>query len=251
MSDIILLVDDDRQARRHLRTIIEQSVYGDRPILECDTGEEGLSLVRLEHPCLVFFDPSLPGIQGSDFIRHLIRIAPDSPAVLVSQLQMFDVIYEAINMGCRGYLLKPVQRSEVLDVLGRLIVQALRDRRPGGWTDVEKPIQNAVGYLHEHFAEPLTLGDVAAAVSLSPSHFSRLFKLELGVTFVEYLNGLRIQHAKQLLRMTDLPVELVAEETGFRSAGYFSTLFRRVESLTPSAYRRRVRRPLQRKSIKK
>ncbi|MCL6633906.1 MAG: helix-turn-helix transcriptional regulator, partial [Alicyclobacillus herbarius] len=79
--------------------------------------------------------------------------------------------------------------------------------------------------------------EVAARVYLSPSYFSRLFKAETGTTFIDYLTNYRIQKSKVLLRVTSLPIEIIANNTGFSNASYFSTTFNRIEGRTPTEYR--------------
>lgn len=233
----LLIIDDDDAARQQLTIILSQSPYAGLGIQQASTLDGGLRLMKEDHPLAVFLDPSIQ--DGSDdAVRHAIRISPKSFLVIVTQLKMFEVAHLAINAGCRGYLLKPVMRNEVIDLMERLI----GDGRDGtGAVDFGDPIKSAVRYLETHFANTVTLADMAQRVYLSPSYFSRQFKLEMQVTFVEFLTQLRIKHAKKLLRMTELPIDMIAEESGFHRASYFTTLFRRVQGLSPSEYRHQFR----------
>lgn len=233
----LLIIDDDDAAGQQLSAILLQSPYASLGTWRVSSLDEGLRLMKDHHRLVVFLDPSIQD-GGDDAVRHAIRISPKSFLVIVTQLKMFEVAHLAINAGCRGYLLKPVMRNDVLDLMERLI----GDERDGpGTVDLGDPIQSAVRYLEIHFSETVTLADLAQRVYLSPSYFSRQFKLEMRVTFVEYLTQLRIKHAKKLLRMTDLPIDMIAEESGFHRASYFTTLFRRVQGQSPSAYRHQFR----------
>lgn len=98
-------------------------------------------------------------------------------------------------------------------------------------------LRNAIDYIHEHYSEQLTLNDVASHVYVSTSYLSRMFKKELGKNFVDYLNGLRIEKAKELLRDPRYKTYEVAEVVGIPDAHYFSRLFKKYEGLSPTEYR--------------
>jgi AraC-like DNA-binding protein len=95
--------------------------------------------------------------------------------------------------------------------------------------------------IDQHFAEPLTVDDVARAAGISPYHFIRLFARAFGCTPGRYLRERRLTRARQLLASSELPVTDVCFAVGFESLGSFCTLFRRVQGETPAAYRARVR----------
>lgn len=98
-------------------------------------------------------------------------------------------------------------------------------------------IDTALGYIKRKYFEPITLKAVADVVYISPSHFSRIFKEQVGVTVVEYLTDYRLDKSKNLLKTTSLPMDAIAVRTGFTSSAYFARTFRRSEGITPSEYR--------------
>lgn len=100
-------------------------------------------------------------------------------------------------------------------------------------------IDEARAYLAAHFSNPnLMLQDVARAVHMSGSRFSTVFAQETGQTFTEYLTGLRIARAKELLRSTDMRSSQIAFEVGYNDSHYFSYLFKKNTGETPSEYRK-------------
>lgn len=99
-------------------------------------------------------------------------------------------------------------------------------------------LKRAQAFIADHYTQSLTLEQVAEQVSLAPAYFSRVFKQEMGCTFVEYLTRLRLAEAKRLLRTTRLSVAEISYAVGYQSAHYLSELFRTVEGVTASAYRR-------------
>ena len=93
---------------------------------------------------------------------------------------------------------------------------------------------------------------VAAMVdisSLPERSFIRRFTKAVGMTPINYVHALRLEEAKQMLETTDLPIEAVADETGYEDTSFFGRLFRRKTGLTPAHYRLRfgsLRRALDR-----
>lgn len=101
-----------------------------------------------------------------------------------------------------------------------------------------RALRRALSYVREHLDEPLRIADVAAVTEMSPSHFSRVFRDELGETFVSYLNRIRCERAAELLRATALPVQEIAHRCGFSDHSYFTKVFRSRTGAPPSTARR-------------
>lgn len=99
-------------------------------------------------------------------------------------------------------------------------------------------IERALRYMKAHFAEDLSLGDVAQSVDLSPNYFSALFAKEVGKTFLEYLHGVRMEVACCLLERTSQSVESIASSVGYRSVGHFHKLFRKKYTVSPGRWRK-------------
>jgi AraC-like DNA-binding protein len=88
-----------------------------------------------------------------------------------------------------------------------------------------------------HYAEHLTVADLAAAARLSPAHFSREFRRAFGESPHGYLLSRRLERAASLLRSTDWSVARVGVSVGWSSVGSFTTSFRRMYGCSPTAYR--------------
>ncbi|NQT57854.1 MAG: AraC family transcriptional regulator [Bacteroidetes bacterium] len=98
-------------------------------------------------------------------------------------------------------------------------------------------ILQAIRYVKQHFQEKISLQNTADSVHLSPSYFSKLFKLEMRTTFSEYLNDFRIEEAKKLLLSTELHLGDVGFECGFEDQSYFTKVFKKSVGIAPSRYR--------------
>lgn len=109
-----------------------------------------------------------------------------------------------------------------------------RDYRLESPDDLIKAIQH---YIQQHYMEELTLEALADKVHLSPSYLSKLFKRETGENLSIYIQNVRIQQAKILLRTTDLKTYEVAERIGISDPVYFSRTFKKITGIKPKDFR--------------
>jgi transcriptional regulator GlxA family with amidase domain len=99
----------------------------------------------------------------------------------------------------------------------------------------------ALDHLERNAGEDCSLSGLAAVVGLSPYHFLRLFKREIGVTPYRFLMQTRIRNAVELLRDTRLPVTEIAFSVGFGDLSNFTNFFRREIGCSPSQFRNAAR----------
>ena len=103
-------------------------------------------------------------------------------------------------------------------------------------------IHRSVQYINAHYAEKITLEEMARRVYLSPAYFSRVFKEETGEAFTAYLNRVRIDRSKELLRHKSIRLTDIALLVGFEDQSYYSKVFKKLEGITPLRYRESERR---------
>ncbi|MDE7313171.1 MAG: response regulator [Eubacterium sp.] len=100
-----------------------------------------------------------------------------------------------------------------------------------------KSIRKAIEYVYKHYAEDVSLQDIAVYVGLSDNYLSNLFKKEMNENLVSFINKVRIQKAKKLLENQNLKVNEIAEAVGFHNATYLSTMFKKVTGMSISEYK--------------
>lgn len=97
-------------------------------------------------------------------------------------------------------------------------------------------IDRAIEYMHTNIDKKITIEELAKAAYMSPSHFSRIFKQEIGKAPIDYLNHIRMERVKKLLLAGDKSITEIALECGFNSTAYLSACFRKEYKVTPSEY---------------
>ncbi|MGE5599833.1 MAG: AraC family transcriptional regulator [Bacteroidota bacterium] len=92
-------------------------------------------------------------------------------------------------------------------------------------------------YLERNYMNPITIKDAADQIHLSVFHFARMFKKTMGLSFKDYLDGLRIDKTEALIRDTGLPMTEIALECGFQSVRTFNRVFKATKGCVPSSLR--------------
>lgn len=116
-----------------------------------------------------------------------------------------------------------------------LDINELVESGQGG--SVEQMINKIKAYVAEHYRTGVTLNTMAERVNMSPSQLSKLFSEYAGEHFSDYVTGLKVQKAKELLKGTDNRIYEIADYLGFSDAYYFSSWFRRTVGCSPTEFR--------------
>lgn len=98
-------------------------------------------------------------------------------------------------------------------------------------------IVRAKEYINSHYQKDISLDEVSREVNISPYYFSKLFKEEAGKNFIEYLTGVRMERAKELLLQTDKSMKEICSEVGYADPNYFSRSFKKNVGVTPTEYK--------------
>lgn len=103
-----------------------------------------------------------------------------------------------------------------------------------------KDVLSACYYVSSNIESKFSLDEVADHLYLNPSYFSRLFKKEMNITFVEYIKQQKIQRAKELLEFTTDPIGQICERLGYDNQSYFIKIFKKQTGCTPLEYRNKL-----------
>ena len=181
----------------------------------------------------------------ADYIPDSVQTAISSGTYLYRNPGLADEIKKILSKIENEYKLKDIFSDEIISCHTHALFYLLLRNADSCVTvgDGNKVIEQAVAYIRENFASDITLSALSKMFSVSPEHFSRLFKKETGLGFSKYLNSLRLQHAEQLLRKADgQSITTVAEICGFEDSNYFSKKFKEVYGISPKKVQKKEKK---------
>jgi len=151
--------------------------------------------------------------------------------------RVIEAMYEEMNdPGPAGPLYKETLGVQLLVQLVRHAANLVLAPPKGGLAGWQ--LRRAIELLEADLSRPPSLQELADQVSLSPSHFCTAFRQSTGLPPHKYLLRRRVLHAKTLMADSKVSLTQIGINSGFASSSQFATTFRRIEGMTPSAYRR-------------
>ena len=194
--------------------------------------------------------------ETGNFVRdyfHAIGKEPLASMVFRSYV-ILNVRFSVLSFLNRmGYCASALEESDTEDALEqggasmeaamayaeRILQKAIEIRDENSGNKNRDILENSIEYIKNHYMdENMSLNAVAQVANISANHFSALFSQNIGQTFIEYLTGIRMEHAKELLRCTGKRASEIALEVGYKDSHYFSYLFKKTQGMTPSDYRK-------------
>ncbi|WP_321393500.1 response regulator [uncultured Desulfuromusa sp.] len=121
MSKRVLIVDDALFMRTMLRDIFESTDW--QIVAEAENGEQAIAAYKEFQPDLVTMDLVMPEMGGIQAMKSILREAPSATIVVCSALGQKNLILDAINAGAKDFIVKPFQRSQVLEVVERVTIE--------------------------------------------------------------------------------------------------------------------------------
>lgn len=247
-----VIVDDEHTIVEGLSRLLPWAHYRCEVAGTAEDGQTALEVIRSTKPDILFTDIRMPALDGLSLIAALRSEFPLMQITILSGYPDFEYAQKAIRLGVSNYILKPSKMAELEEAL-QTMVKTLDERTPRPAPDEMPPapkdaekasdtagnfiIHNAEKYIEAHYAEKLTLTDVADHVYVSQWHLSKLISKHTGQNFSDLLNGVRIRKAKELLADSSLRIWEVSEMVGFSDVTHFSRIFKKIENCSANEYR--------------
>lgn len=347
----VLIIDDEPWSRQVVKSLGAWEEHGMQVIGEAEDGIEGLELVEELHPEIVITDMRMPGLDGVELLERLKRQYPEVQIIVMSGYDDFVYLKQAIRSKAVEYLLKPVDRAELNNVLSECAKERERQRLTGsplmlmdqplmehylayrqriyeqllalnkqaareeleklarelersvpqhqleamiertardllllageagktsgglaaadadtpdklwpsfqamaaGLGDHFSEIINLIleqrrnrirldlaeveDYIGGHFQKPLSLEGIAAHFLVTKEHLSRAFKAATGETVLDRVTRLRMEKARELIAVRDMPIKDAAGLCGYEDLAYFYRVFKKHFGITPGELR--------------
>ena len=236
----VVLIDDEPLITEGLRKIVSWEKYHCEVVGTAEDAASGKQLIRTLQPHILFTDIRMPGDDGLTMLAGLRSEFPDMQVTVLTGYREFSYAQEAIRLGVTRFLLKPSRMDEIHEALEAMTAR-LSDENTDEETDGENAgsflINQATAYMQKHYAEKLTLQEVADACYVSQWHLSKLMNRHTGKSFYDILNSLRIKAAKDLLKDPGLRISDIGEMVGYADTAHFAKVFKKVTGMSANEYR--------------
>ena len=195
-----------------------------------DTLSQEAAAAALTQACSSVLE--VPNVRG----REIMNLARNAADIFTTALigdnrdaMLRDFYGQCARCGSAAELRRELQNFQI-----RMMNRVIQQRE----TEESRPIRMAKQYIQEHYADAITLEEVAESAGFSSSYFSTFFKKEAGSGFNQYLTKVRMDHTKNLLRSTDHPVAEICRMVGYSDLKHFSRIFHKETGMTPGEYRK-------------
>lgn len=217
-----VVVDDETRTESIIRYFIEHEGLPLEIVASAPNGKLGVAEIRKHQPDVVFLDIQMPVMNGFEVMAE----EPDHKYIIVTAYDEFSYAQKALRLGAADILLKPVELAQLIQSI----------ERATGWRMTGNDTVNDItDYIRKHYAEKLSLTQIADQFYLTQSHVARLFKKHTGESVLNYIHQVRIENAKRLLE-EGVSVKDAADQVGYDSLNNFYKYFKRYTGTTPAEY---------------
>ena len=250
----ILIVEDTPEVAKYIQKQLSHDNYA---FYFAKNGEEGLRQALEVQPDIIITDVMMPVSDGYELSRKVREneMLCHIPIIMVTAKITHESRVRGLEAGADAYLEKPFHEDELRVRVGKLIEHNRRlrelysqaiecDEAPKA-KEVSAADSEFLGRVTEKFQANMADGKIdydafASDLCITRVQLNRKIKAITGYTTTEYLLLLRLKHAKELLKTTDLPIVEVALECGVDNISYFGSLFKKHVGVTPMQYRGKV-----------
>lgn len=206
--------------------------------------EEGIAAIRA-----MVFDSSIIEVNMENFDTEIFYMfyvqSRNKITVFGKDHPVYETLALCMNESYDEYVSKDVCYKLPIRANIYLIMTALLRYYCGSKNELDRMIYHnvmrlrpVVDYISEHFSEKIYIETLSEMITVSPDYFTKMFKDSIGKTPIDYINGIRINKALELLSVGDVPVNEISDLIGFSGANYFHKIFKQYMNTSPLAYRK-------------
>lgn len=233
----ILVVDDEKFIRTGISLILEDTFKEQVEVIQAKNGKEAIEIIESREFDIIISDINMPFINGIDLIKEIRKSNQDVEVIVISGYDVFEYARQCMKYGVKNYLLKPINDEELIDIVSVSIGKNkdVFEEEDNKLEDIY--IEKAREYIETHYFKDINMAVVSNFVSLNYSYFSSLFNKHMGMNFSDYLNYIRIQKSKVLLKNIDYKIHEISEMVGYKNSKHFTKNFKKFEKRTPMEFR--------------
>ena len=238
----ILIAEHERRAMRGLKNLITSISEEYEVVAEASNGRQALELIQIVKPDVVFTDLKMPYMDGMSLIKAAQAAGISAQYVIVTAYEEFEAAREAIVLGVKDYLVKPITYDEVAELMKRLEKKGgdrgrkeelgkLKERYP----DAHPLVIKCLNFIERGYGSKINQKELAESLGVSQEYLCYLFNKNIGETFSKFVKNYRIETAKKLL-LNGYPKEELPYHVGFSDPKYFNKVFREIAGMSVSDF---------------
>ena len=237
----LLVVDDEKLIADGLKAMLAAS-FRERLRVECRySAKEALALAAGNPVDILLTDINMPNRTGLELHEELRRFRPDIRVIYLTGYSDFEYARKALDQHAFAYVLK----GEGDDVVIRTVERALHapeeadaETPPAEKAETPEWIRRLHSHIRENLSQDLSLNRLADYCHFHPVYLSRTYRELTGMTLSDYIGSIRLEKAKELLRISRMSIGEIARLTGFATDNYFCRWFRKQTGESPQGYRK-------------
>lgn len=252
----LMIVDDEPFMIKGLMNIIEKGNTPCSEVIKASDGFDALEKLENFRPDLMITDIQMPEMDGLELIRRVQERGLCKRFIILSGYDDVKYMRQAIKCRVIDYLMKPIDKTELYDILANTSLELLNSASPKEYPSLQdhivsdptidelevsrlsKNVKKIIYYIDQHYTKDLSLDQIADHVFLHPNYISALFRKETGLTFIHYLHLYRIKKAKEMMvKDIELSFHQISERVGYESVRHFFNVFKKYSGATPGEYR--------------
>ncbi|MDY6062174.1 MAG: response regulator [Erysipelotrichaceae bacterium] len=242
MKYTILVMDDEPLIRRGISKLLDLKTLNIDRVLEAANGQEALSILENNEVDIILSDINTPKMNGLDFSKIVKERYPKIMIALITGYDYLDYAINALRIGVDDYLLKPVSKNDITQLLAKLIkkIEAKYKEDLNIIEETELDLRSIlIKEIEDNLANPdFNLTCLANSLGYNMSYLSLQFKKLIGENFREFLLSKRLEKAKLLLLVSDYKIFEVSNKVGILDENYFARCFKRKYGCTCNEFRK-------------
>lgn len=233
----VLIVEDEINTLNLLKIIVNWEDYHMKVVGTASNGMDALFQIQERKPDLIVTDIKMPIMDGIALAEEVHKSYPKIKVMIVTAYEDIKLAQSALRCGVIDFILKPLKRQEIKEALQR--TQTLfSEIKPLSESEGGDLLEKVKEFLDEnYFQSEISLSSVAEKMHVNSSYLSRSFSKKYGVTLIEYLNRIRIEHACNYLKDSEWKIYQVAEKVGIPNPDYFTKCFKKILGISVKEYR--------------
>lgn len=238
----LLIADDESQSRNTLSTCFPWDSVGFEVVAQAYNGHEALKYIHSNPIDVILCDIRMPGMDGIELAKQLHAEKSETIIVFLSGYRDFEYAQQAIRYGVRFYMVKPATYEELKKTFTELKMDLDFKYKPN---ELSQPpsvleqdlcIEKLKMYIEQNYRNA-NLKEASQLIYMNSSYISQLFKQKTGENFSDYLLGVRMKKAAELLKNPNYKIYDISTQIGYTNAKNFARSFRNYYGKSPKEFR--------------